>query len=83
MLGKIFKAAGRAAVFVRLCTAGALLVLSAASAELFAKRARIRGGKLSGDAYIVGKKSDPKAVYVTNISPIKSAIYVIKRYFNG
>lgn len=86
MLGKALKAAGRAAVFRRLCTAGALgtlLVLSAAAVELFAKRARMHSEKLCGDVYVIGKKSDPKAVCITNISPVKSAINVIKRYFNG
>jgi len=83
MIGKVLKAAGRAAVFGRLCTAGTLLVLSAAAVEVFAKRARIRSGKLVGDVYVIGKKSNPKAVCITNMSPVKSAINVIKRHFNG
>lgn len=82
MIGKVLKAAGRAAVFGRLCTAGTLLVLSAAAA-VFAKRARIRSGKLVGDVYVIGKKLNPKAVCITNTSPAKSAINVIKRHFNG
>ncbi len=81
MLKKVLKAAGRAAVFGRLCTAGTLLVLFAAAAELFAKRVRIRSGKFGGDVYVIGKKSNPKAVCVTNMSPVKYAINVIKRNF--
>lgn len=81
MIGNVLKAAGRAAVFGRLCTAGTLLVLSAAAVEVFAKRASIRSGKFGGDVYVVGKKSDPKAVCITNMSPVKSAINVIKRNF--
>lgn len=89
MLGKVLKAAGRAAVFRRLFrlraagTLGTLLILSAVAAEFFAKRGRIRSGKLCGDVYVIGKKSHPKAVCVTNISPVKSAINVIKRHFNS
>ncbi len=89
MLKKTLKAAGRAAVFRRLFRLrsagmlGTLLVLSAAAAELFTKRARMRSGKLRGDVYVIGKKSNPKAVCVTNISPVKSAINAIKRHFNG
>lgn len=78
MLGKILKAVGHAAFWGKMLTAGVLMVLSAASVEIFAKRAHLRSGKIDGNVYIIGKRSNPVAVCVTNVSPVKFAINVIK-----
>lgn len=77
-IAKVLRSAGRVAL-LRLGAAGALLFLSAVAAEVFAKRARIRSGSFGGDAYTVGKKTDSKVVFITNMTPVKFSINAIKR----
>ena len=81
MLETICAAAGKAAVFLCVITAAAML--PAAAAELFIKRGRIQGEKFSGDLYILGKKSNSKTAFITNVTPVNFAKNVIKRHFGG
>lgn len=81
MLEKIFSAAGKAAAFI--CVGIAAVTLPAAAAELFVKRGRVQSKKFSGDLYIFGRKTNPKTVFITNVTPANFAKNVIKRYFNG
>ncbi|MDE7278850.1 MAG: hypothetical protein K2N26_03900, partial [Oscillospiraceae bacterium] len=78
---EIFKAAKRTAAFIGVCAAGFLLL--AAAVEFLAGRACIRSEKINGNVYTTGKNADSKVVYVTNQPPVKFAINVIKRIFNG
>ncbi|MDE6598749.1 MAG: hypothetical protein K2K34_01545 [Oscillospiraceae bacterium] len=81
MLEKIFAAAGKAAAF--LCIVAAAAMLPAAAAELFVKRGRVQSEKFGGDLYILGKKINPKTVFIINVTPVNFAKNVIKRHFNG
>lgn len=81
MLEKIIAAAGKAAAFI--CVGIAAVMLPAAAAELFVKRGRVQGEKFNGDLYILGKKTNPKTVFITNVTPVNFAKDVIKRYFGG
>lgn len=52
------------------------------AAGIFAKRARIRDGKISdGYIYILPKKADNGMVLITNQTPVKIAINTIKSIF--
>lgn len=81
MLEKIFAAAVKAAAF--LCAVTAAVMLPAAAAELFIKRGRVQGEKFNSDMYIFGRKSNPKTVFITNVTPVNFAKDVIKRHFGG
>lgn len=81
MLEKIFAAAGKAAAF--LCVVAAAAMLPAAAAELFVKRGRVQSEKFKGDLYILGRKSNSKIAFITNVTPVNFAKNVIKRHFGG
>lgn len=80
MSGKTNKAVKRAAVILCLSAAGSLL--SAAAEKLLSGRACIRSEKADGDVYIIGKKADPKAVCITNRSPVVLFQNAVKRVLN-
>ncbi len=62
-----------------------LTVLLAFSAAIFsAKRAVFRDDSgVNANLYIIGKKSNPKIVSVTNKSPVNIAVNAIKDYFKA
>ncbi|MDE7302946.1 MAG: hypothetical protein K2N60_06465 [Oscillospiraceae bacterium] len=81
MLEKIFAAAGKAAAFI--CIGIAAVMLPAAAAELFIKRGRVQSEKFNGDLYILGRKSNSKIAFITNVTPVNFAKNVIKRHLGG
>ena len=54
-----------------------------AGAALFAKKAHIVQDGRNEDMYVLGKKGNPKAVFVTNQTPKKAMKTAVKKYIDS
>ncbi|MBP1561237.1 MAG: hypothetical protein J6C96_08360 [Oscillospiraceae bacterium] len=58
-------------------------LLVAAAAPIFLRRASFKSDKgVGADLYTAGKKGNPKAVFITNITPKKAVKYAAQNYIN-
>lgn len=54
-----------------------------AAAAFFTKRTHIKDEKRDEDMYVIGKKGNPKAVFVTNQTPKKAMKTAAKKYIDS
>lgn len=54
-----------------------------AGAALFAKKSHISENGRNEDMYVIGKKGNPKAVFVTNQTPKKALKTAVSKYIDS